>query len=108
MYFLRHYISQQGGPQPPPPSNNRDGTTVKKQTISFDRNNLFSEAVARLKQIDKRQLLEISFLNEQGTGKGPTFEFYNSIAIALKTDKKHIWRQDMQNNDLFPAPVQLP
>ena len=60
-----------------------------------------------MKQINKRAFLEIEYKNEVGTGLGPTLEFYNLIAEELKTKRKDIWRKNIADNTLFPAPITL-
>ena len=47
--------------------------------------------MAHAKEIKKKSLLEIVFLNEEGTGLGPTLEFYNLLGLELRSDKT-MWR----------------
>jgi hypothetical protein len=44
-----------------------------------------------IKDIKKGHLLEINFSDEEGTGLGPTLEFYNSLAKEIRSDKE-MWR----------------
>ena len=49
-------------------------------------------------------LLEFDFEGEEGTGTGPTLEFYTLISNELR--KINIWRDTGEANGLFPAPIQ--
>lgn len=60
-----------------------------------------------MKQINKRAFLEIEFKDEQGTGLGPTLEFYCILADEIKTKKADKWRKGMMDNSLFPAPISM-
>lgn len=66
-----------------------------------------------IQKIDKRNFLEVSFEGEEGTGLGPTLEFYDNIASEFQNWKVDIneslkefkmWRT-VSNGDLFPAPI---
>jgi len=68
-----------------------------------------------MKQINKRAFLEIQFKDEEGIGLGPTLEFYYLVAHELKntevsfgSQRAPIWRKNMTDNSLFPAPVSVP
>jgi len=37
-----------------------------------------------MKQLQKRTLLEVEFVKEEGTGLGPTLEFYSLISQMLR------------------------
>lgn len=49
-------------------------------------------------------LLEFDFEGEEGTGIGPTLEFYTLISNEIR--KMEIWRDSGEVNGLFPAPIQ--
>ena len=49
-------------------------------------------------------LLEFDFEGEEGTGTGPTLEFYTLISNEIR--KINIWRDSGEANGLFPAPIQ--
>lgn len=49
-------------------------------------------------------LLEFDFEGEEGTGIGPTLEFYTLISNEIR--KLDIWRDSGEVNGLFPAPIQ--
>ena len=51
-------------------------------------------------------MLEIEYKDEVGHGLGPTLEFYTLIAQALLKEKDGcLWRKDVKDNCLFPAPI---
>lgn len=60
-----------------------------------------------MKQINKRAFLEIEYKDEQGTGLGPTLEFYYILAEDIKTKRSDIWRKGVSDNSLFPAPLYM-
>jgi E3 ubiquitin-protein ligase TRIP12 len=49
-------------------------------------------------------LLEIEYEREEGTGLGPTLEFYTIISRMLKEDKT-LWRINVKDDCLFPKPI---
>jgi E3 ubiquitin-protein ligase TRIP12 len=72
-----------------------------------------------ISKIDKRSFLELEFQGEEGTGLGPTLEFYDNIAEEFKKWSLKIaetqslpnfeykmWRHT-QDNYLFPSPLTL-
>ena len=62
--------------------------------------------------MEKRAFLEFEFEGEEGTGLGPTLEFYDNISEEFKnwfTDMKngnkfHMWKST-NDNLLFPYPM---
>lgn len=42
-------------------------------------------------ELKKRAVLEVNFMSEEGTGLGPTLEFYSQLAQELRQDKL-MWR----------------
>ena len=48
---------------------------------------------------DRKSILEIEFRGEEGTGLGPTLEFYALVAAALQTKSLGLWLVD----DDFPS-----
>jgi len=86
------------------------------------RDSLIPSAFTLLPKIDKRSFMEFEFEGEEGTGLGPTLEFYDNIADEFKawstkirdadeangvTELTHpMWRHAGENL-LFPAPVCL-
>lgn len=49
-------------------------------------------------------LLEFDFEGEEGTGIGPTLEFYTLLSNEIR--KLPIWRDSGEQNGLFPSPLQ--
>lgn len=49
-------------------------------------------------------LLEFDFEGEEGTGIGPTLEFYTLLSEEIR--KLPIWRDSGEQNGLFPSPLQ--
>ena len=57
-------------------------------------------------KLQKRSLLEIEYTGEEGTGHGPTMEFYTKIAEAMKGEKDgYLWRSGVPNNSLYPKAI---
>ena len=57
-----------------------------------------------MKKINKRAFIEFEFKDEEGTGMGPTLEFYSLMSQDLKTKRADLWRK-LADNTLFPAPL---
>jgi len=68
----------------------------------------------------RKSILEVEFLNEEGTGLGPTLEFYALVAAKLQQKQIKMWifddKENTQNEGsayiqqscgLFPAPLPL-
>jgi hypothetical protein len=51
--------------------------------VVINRNRILESAFQLIQKIDKRNFLEVSFEGEEGTGLGPTLEFYDSISESL-------------------------
>lgn len=95
---------------------------IAKQKVVIRRDSLIPSAFTLLPKIDKRSFMEFEFEGEEGTGLGPTLEFYDNIADEFKTWSTKIrekdeakgvtelshpmWRHAGENL-LFPAPVCL-
>lgn len=54
-----------------------------------------------LPDLKGRALLEVLYKDEEGTGLGPTLEFYSTIATELK-ENKSLWRQGVPDGALYP------
>ena len=50
-----------------------------------------------------KSLVEIEYVGEEGTGLGPTLEFYELVSCEIRN--LPIWRSDTDNNVLFPSPM---
>jgi len=53
----------------------------------------------------RRAILEITYVNEEGTGLGPTLEFYNLLGKEL-TIEPTLWRENTADGMLFPRAVE--
>ena len=58
--------------------------------------------------------MEIQYKEEAGTGLGPTLEFYCLLAndiknaeLSLNGVKQNIWRKNMIDLSLYPAPISV-
>lgn len=57
-----------------------------------------------MKQLQKRTLLEVEYLKEEGTGLGPTLEFYTIISQMLRSDQT-LWRKNVCDDCLYPKAI---
>ncbi|CCE62555.1 hypothetical protein TPHA_0C04050 [Tetrapisispora phaffii CBS 4417] len=89
--------------------------TLTKNKVKLSRDNLFASG---LKTIDKygsnRNTLEIEYIDEEGTGLGPTLEFYASMSLEFAKPLLDIWLCDEEvgntdtkfiEQELFPKPL---
>ena len=113
IYFLRQYLRQTGGQKLL--SHEKDNLRkIAKQKVVIQRDKLISSAFSLIQKIDKRSFLEFEFQGEEGTGLGPTLEFYDNIAEEFKAwkistgDEGHfdMWRK-CADGLLFPQPACL-
>ncbi|XP_013142584.1 PREDICTED: E3 ubiquitin-protein ligase HECTD1-like [Papilio polytes] len=51
----------------------------------------------------RKSVLEVEFAGEEGTGLGPTLEFYALVAAELQRADLHMWLQDDVAPDTSPA-----
>ena len=51
-------------------------------------------------------MLEVVFKDEEGTGLGPTLEFYSSLGRELRADKQ-MWREGVVDGSLYPKGLQI-
>lgn len=49
-------------------------------------------------------MLDFEFLDEEGTGLGPTLEYYAMVASEIKNPDHNLWRGTTENT-LFPSPI---
>ena len=52
----------------------------------------------------KKSILEFEFENEEGTGLGPTLEYYSIVSQEMKNPIHNLWRAT-DDNMLFPSPI---
>jgi len=53
--------------------------------------------------ISKKSITEFDFYNEEGSGLGPTLEYYSLISQAITNPALKLFR-NTEDNSLFPAP----
>ena len=83
--------------------NSRVGKLQKKK-IKVSRDKALDETLLNLESFaPNKYLLEFEFFNEEGTGLGPTLEYYSVIAEELRNPVHHLWRKS-DSNMLFPSP----
>lgn len=79
-----------------------------KQKMKIDRKN-FLECTIKIfttpGTLKRKNFLEIEFLNEEGTGLGPTLEFYYLCSKEFR-NLKYLWK-DTSDNSLFPSPIEI-
>lgn len=101
-YFNQYFLDK----IEPIKTNNRVKCYVDRNTIFADGSAIFTTiALGHLR-------LDVSFVNENGIGSGPTQEFITLFSTELCKHKYHIWRSDKKNDDeyvndpngLFPSP----
>ena len=54
----------------------------------------------------RRAMLEVTYKDEDGTGIGPTLEFYSLLGKEIKTDKL-LWRENTVDHMLYPRSIQI-
>jgi len=60
--------------------------------IRIDRKiSIIEQSLKIIKDVRKRAILEVVFKDEEGTGLGPTLEFYSILGDELRSDKT-LWR----------------
>jgi hypothetical protein len=113
IYFLRQYIKLSANHKVS--THEKDNLKkIAKQKVLIQRDKLVASGFALIAKIDKRSFLEFEFQGEEGTGLGPTLEFYDNIAEEFKnwsiTNSEgstfHMWRLTGDNH-LFPGPACL-
>lgn len=78
---------------------------IRKEKVKVSREKILENAVVNMESYGpKKSLLEFEFMNEEGTGLGPTLEYYSIIAAELKNPAHNLWRKT-DNNMLFPSPI---
>lgn len=78
---------------------------LQKKKIKVSREKILENAIANMESYGfKKSLLEFEFYDEEGTGLGPTLEYYAIIAEELKNPVHNLWRRT-DSNMLFPSPI---
>jgi len=79
-----------------------------KEKVRIDRKNILESTVKLFTtpgRIKRKNFLEIEYCNEEGTGLGPTMEFYYLCSKEFR-QLDGLWR-NTEDNSLFPAPFEL-
>ena len=78
-------------------------TTIARQKIKLNRKKLIESALLIMKTFssNRETILEMEFLGEEGTGSGPTNEFYSLVSGAL-VNEAGLFRR-CRDGGLFPA-----
>ncbi|CAM0137538.1 unnamed protein product [Umbelopsis sp. WA50703] len=88
---------------------------IDRQKVRISRSRMLESAVKVLELYGKSQsVLEVEYFDEEGTGLGPTLEFYAIISKQFCKKSIHMWRDDDSNEEspyvstklgLFPRPM---
>jgi E3 ubiquitin-protein ligase TRIP12 len=83
-----------------------------REKFKVDRHNLFESASKMMDlKARNRALLEVEYLEEVGTGLGPTIEFYTLISHEFQKVGLGLWRGDLcgfnENQGIVSAPLGL-
>ena len=75
---------------------------IKRKKIRVTRDNILENAIIIFEQFGKsKSLLEFEYINEEGTGRGPTLEYYSLVIDEFINLKEIIWR-NTDDLTLFP------
>jgi E3 ubiquitin-protein ligase TRIP12 len=88
---------------------------VVRQKVRIARDRIL-ESAKRVMQLygSSSSMLEVEYFNEEGTGLGPTLEFYSSVSKEFAKKKLKLWRENdsaakdefaFGKQGLFPAPM---
>ncbi|VDO96305.1 unnamed protein product [Heligmosomoides polygyrus] len=82
-------------------------STTSSATRPHDRYQEYRQAIRVMKfHADRKAVLEIEYVGEEGTGLGPTLEFYALVAAELQRKALAIWLFYVRRaGGLFPAPL---
>jgi len=79
---------------------------LKRKKIRVARENLLDNAIVIFDAFgNSKSLLEFEYINEEGTGLGPTLEYYTLVTQEILDKGALLWRTT-DDNSLFPAAVQ--
>ena len=77
---------------------------MQKEVVS--RQDIYKDSLAIMDRLEKRKQLDIQFKEEQGTGLGPTYEFFTLIAAAVREAKDgKMWHTCQTSGTIFPSPI---
>ena len=93
---------------------------ISRRKVKVDRKGLVDGLIKIMKGTEHFSILEVEFINEVGTGLGPTLEYFALVSAALRLRKgikwnniQHfIWRHETETsgnefvsfNGVYPAP----
>ncbi|MCQ2815729.1 MAG: hypothetical protein MJ252_00535 [archaeon] len=98
--FLKNYMGENISGNSINPSSG-----VKRIKFKISREKILEDALTVIKKFQNFSgYLEFDYLNEIGTGLGPTLEFYSLISQKI-ADKKYLW-YNTSDLTLFPIPIQ--
>lgn len=100
---------------------NEDGSSLSelgrpnRHKIKISRKHMLQSGVKLLDLYGNHpSVLEIEYFNEEGSGLGPTLEFFSSLSLELNKSSLNIWRDEYtgefvsNKHGLFPRPIQNP
>jgi E3 ubiquitin-protein ligase TRIP12 len=103
VYFLLQHLKRK---YPNIPEQSVSKQSRQKQKVI--RENLLESAINLLTSpstIKRKNFLEIEYTNEEGTGLGPTMEFYHICSKEFRS-MTELWK-DTEDFSLFPAPFPI-
>lgn len=78
---------------------------LNKFKINVQRANVLDEAIANMElYMAEKSIIEFEFRNEEGTGLGPTLEYYTILGEEIQNPMHKLWRK-CDSNLLFPYPI---
>jgi E3 ubiquitin-protein ligase TRIP12 len=78
---------------------------LHRKKIRVTRDKILENAVVNMETYGcKKSILEFEFENEEGTGLGPTLEYYAIVSQEMKNPVHNLWRKT-DNNMMFPSPI---
>jgi hypothetical protein len=77
IFFLRQFLKQKLGKLPP---EDKNAVKIQRQKVTVDRERILECALTLMGKVSNRAFLEVEYKGEEGTGLGPTLEFYALVA----------------------------
>lgn len=79
--------------------------SIPRQKVRISRQRILESAVKVMNLYGGgTAILEVEYVGEVGTGSGPTLEFYAQVSDILRISEPQLFRQEVPNGMLFPAP----
>ena len=77
-----------------------------KQQETVSREDIIADSLPIMERLEKRKTLDMRFKGEEGTGLGPTYEYFTLLARHIKEAKDgSLWRISSSDGSLFPSPL---